>query len=221
MFHQLRGAEPDFLNSLHNIYSMKNILHIISSPRGKDSFSIKLGEGIIEKLLTKYPGSVVKEHNLAKEPFPHLGEAELAAFFTEPENRTDEHNTNLGQSEKAIKELFEADIIVIGAPVYNMHIHSTLKAWIDHIVRSGRTVNFGGSGPEGLIKNKKVYLAISSAGKYSKGQWKQFDFVEPYLRFVLNLVGLSDVEVLRVEGTNVPAEQSIALEQIITNFTAA
>jgi FMN-dependent NADH-azoreductase len=200
--------------------SMKNILHIISSPRGKDSFSIKLGQGIIKKLLTKYPGSIVKEHDLTKEPFPHLGEAELEAFFIRPENRTDAHKLNLLHSEKAITELFEADIIVIGAPVYNMNIHSTLKAWIDHIIRTGRTVSFGGSSPEGLIKNKKVYVAISSAGKYSEGEWKPFDFVEPYLRFVLNVIGLSDVEVLRVEGTNVPAEQTVALQQTIENFMA-
>ncbi len=198
---------------------MKNILHIISSPRGKDSISIKLGEGIIKKLLVRYPGAVVKEHNLTKDPFPHLGEVELEAFFTHPEKRTDAHKANLRESENAITELFDADIIVIGAPVYNMHIHSTLKAWIDHIVRTGRTVRFSGSNPGGLIKNKKVYIAISSGGKYSDGEWKQYDFVEPYLRFVLKVIGLSDVEVLRVEGTNIPAEQTIVLQQTIEHFT--
>lgn len=198
---------------------MRNILHIISSPRGTNSFSIKLGRAIIEKLQVQYPGSIIKEHNLAQEQFPHLSEAVLAVFSANLQSLTEEERAMLESSDRAIRELFESDIIIIGAPVYNMHVHSSLKAWIDHIVRSGRTVNFGGNGPEGLLKHKKVYIAISSAGKYSEEPWKQFDFVEPYLRFVLNLIGLSDVEVLRVEGTNVPAEQNAALMQTIANFT--
>jgi FMN-dependent NADH-azoreductase len=198
---------------------MKKILHIISSPRGEHSFSIKLGHGIVYKLLAANPDSTLKERNLTEIPFPHLGAPQLAAIFTREENRTAEHVANLQLSETAIEELFEADFIVIGAPVYNMNIHSSLKAWIDHIVRTGRTVNFGAGGAEGLLKNKKVYVAICSAGKYSDGDGKLFDFVSPFLRFVLNLIGLSDVEFLRVEGTAVPAEQSILLNQALTEFT--
>lgn len=199
---------------------MKKILHIISSPRGEASFSIKLGQAIVGKLEAAYPENTLKIHDLTKAPFAHLGKAQLNAFFTRPENRTAENLSDLRQSEEAISELFEADIIVIGVPVYNMNIHSTLKAWIDHIVRAGLTVRFNENGAEGLVKDKKVYLAISSGWKYSEGEMKKFDFVEPYLRFILNLIGITDIEVIRVEGSSVPAEQSIALEQTMANFTA-
>lgn len=197
---------------------MKKILHIISSPRGDASFSIKLGAAIIKKLQTVNPQSSVKVHDLTKAPFAHLGQAQLNAFFTRPESRTAENTTDIRASEEAVDELLEADIIVISVPVYNFHIHSTLKAWIDHIVRGGRTILFGENGPEGLVKDKKVYLAISSKGIYSAGMMKEFDFVEPYLRHILKFLGMTDVEVLRVEGSSVPAEQNIALEQTMTTF---
>ena len=197
---------------------MKKILHIISSPRGEASFSIKLGQAIIEKLQTANPQSTVKVHDLTKAPFAHLGQAQLIGFFTRPENRTTENMADIRQSEEAVNEVLEADIIVIGVPVYNFSIHSTLKAWIDQIVRVGRTVRFSADGVEGLVKNKKVYLAISSKGIYSEGEMKEFDFVEPYLRHILKYIGMTDIEVLRVEGTSVPAEQHIALQRTIANF---
>jgi len=194
------------------------ILHIISSPRGNASFSTKLGRAIIERQQAIDPQSQLKVHDLTQEPFAHLGQAQLQAFFTRPEQRTPAHITTIQPSEDAIAELLEADIIVISVPVYNFNIHSTLKAWIDHIVRGGRTVKFGGNGVEGLVKGKKVYLAISSKGIYSEGPLKQFDFVEPYLRYVLGYMGMNDITVLRVEGSSVPAEQEIALERTLANF---
>jgi FMN-dependent NADH-azoreductase len=100
-------------------------------------------------------------------------------------------------------------------------MHSTLKAWIDHIVRSGRTIRFDENGPEGLVHNKKVYLASCSKGVYSMGIMKQFDFVEPYFRHILNYLGITDVEVLRVEGSNIPAEQSETLQQTMAAFSVA
>jgi len=199
---------------------MKKILHIISSPRGEASFSTKLGRAIIEKLQATNPQYTVKIHDLTKEPFAHLGQAQLNAFFTRPENRTAENLADIRQSEEAINEVLEADIIVISVPVYNFNIHSTLKAWIDHIVRGGRTIRFGADGTEGLVKNKKVYLAISSKGIYSEGEMKEFDFVEPYLKHVLKFIGITDIEVLRVEGSSLPAAQSIALERTMANFNS-
>jgi FMN-dependent NADH-azoreductase len=197
---------------------MERILHIISSPRGEASFSTKLGQAIIEKLQAANPRRTVKIHDLTKVPFAHLGQAHLNAFFTRPENRTAENTADIRQSEEAINEVLEADIIVISVPVYNFNIHSTLKAWIDHIVRGGRTIRFGENGTEGLVKNKKVYLAISSKGIYSEGQMKEFDFVEPYLRHILKFLGMTDVEILRVEGSSVPAVQNIALERTMASF---
>src|SRR3569833_316239 len=183
---------------------MKKILHIISSPRGDASMSIKLGYAIIEKLKAEYPGSTVQETNLVEKHFPHLEEAHLTSFFTPVEIRTPEDMEAVKHSDEAINEIRDADIIVIGAPLYNFNIHSTLKAWLDHVVRAGVTFKYDENGPEGLIKGKKVYIALASGGIYSEGPMKPFDFVEPYLRHMLSFIGLTDISVFRVEGSSIP-----------------
>ncbi|MDB4922020.1 NAD(P)H-dependent oxidoreductase [Mucilaginibacter sp.] len=197
---------------------MKKILHIISSPRGDASLSIKLGNAVIEKIRSVYPGSTVKESNLVQKQFPHLEEAHLTSFFTPGENRTPENIAAIKHSEEAIKEIVDADIIVIGAPIYNFSIHSTLKAWIDHIVRAGITFKYDENGPEGLIRDKKVYIAVSSGGIYSDGPMKSLDFVEPYLKTILNFIGLTDITVFRVEGSALPVIQDTALEKGISSI---
>src|SRR5581483_12149622 len=97
-----------------------------------------------------------------------------------------------------IRAVQDADILVIGAPMYNFSIPSALKAWIDHVVRRGVTFSYSDKGPEGLVKGKKVYVAISSGGVFSEGMLKTMDFVEPYLRTVLGFIGLTDIRFFRV-----------------------
>lgn len=197
---------------------MKKILHIISSPRGEASFSIKLGNAIIDKIQATYPGSTVKEHNLVKDQFPHLEEAHLTSFFTPAANRTSGDLLAITHSEDAIAEIIAADIIVIGAPLYNFSIHSTLKAWIDHVVRSGITFKIGENGPEGLIKDKKVYIAMSSGFIYSEGEMKAMDFASPYLRAMLGFLGMTDLTIIRAEGTSIPGIQDHALSNAIESI---
>lgn len=197
---------------------MKNILHIISSPRGDASFSIKLGNAIVDKLLTEYPGSQVKETNLVEKQFPHLYEDQIISFFTPSEFRTPENNEAVRYSDEAIKEILEADIIVIGAAFYNFGIHSTLKAWIDHISRVNVTFRFTESGPEGLVHGKKVYIAVASGGIYSEGVMQPFDFCAPYLKSILGFLGITDVSVIRVEGTEIPGIKENTLQKAISNI---
>jgi FMN-dependent NADH-azoreductase len=197
---------------------MKKILHIVSSPRKGASFSIKLGNAIVEKIKTAYPGSTVKETNLVENQFPHLEEAHLTSFFTPAENRTPQDLEAVKHSDNAIKDIQDADIIVIGAPLYNFGIHSTLKAWIDHIARAGVTFKYDANGPEGLIKGKKVYVALSSGGVYSDGPMAGYDFVTPYLTSILGFLGMIDLTVFRVEGTMMPGVQDTALENSINNI---
>jgi len=194
------------------------ILHLISSPRGEASFSIKLGNAIVEKLVAANPDSTVKTHNLLNTPFPHLEEAHLNSFFTPAENHTPEQKSAIKHSDDAIAELQEADTIVIGAPLYNFNIHSTLKAWIDHVARAGKTFSYSEAGPEGLVKGKKVYVAISSGGVYTEGPYKAYDFIEPYLRAVLGFLGMTDITFYRVEGVNMPALKDTALEKAINSI---
>jgi FMN-dependent NADH-azoreductase len=203
-----------------NIKSNKmKILHLISSPRGEASFSIKLGNALVEKLQAANPDSTVKVHSLIKTPFPHLEEAHLNSFFTPVESRTPEMLEAVKHSDDAIAELQDADIIVIGVPMYNFGIHSTLKAWIDHIARAGFTFRYSEKGPEGLIKDKKVYLAISTGGIYSEGAMKAYDFTEPYLCAVLGFLGMTDITAYRVEGVNLPQFKDNALEKAINSIS--
>ena len=194
---------------------MKKILHIISSPRGEESYSIRLGNSIIDKLTAAFPGSMVKENILVNKQFPHLEEAQIASISTLPEKRTAQNREALHHSDEAIQEIMEADMIVIGAPMYNFSIPSTLKAWVDHIARAGVTFKYDEKGPKGLLVGKKVYLAIASGGIYSEGLMKSFDFVAPYLKTVLGFLGLTDVTVVRAEGTSVPVIRDQAIEKAI------
>jgi FMN-dependent NADH-azoreductase len=197
---------------------MKKILHIISSPRGDASLSIKLGNAVVEKIQAAYPGSTVKETNLVNQQFPHLEEAHIASFFTPAENRTPENLVAIKHSEDAISEIQDADIVVIGVPIYNFNIHSTLKAWIDHIVRRGVTFKYDENGPQGLLPGKKVYLALASGGVLSEGPMAGFDFAVPYLKHMLGFIGLTDITVFRVEGTSIPGIQDTALEKGLSSI---
>jgi FMN-dependent NADH-azoreductase len=197
---------------------MKKILHIISSPRGEASYSIRLGKSIIEKLTTSYPGSTVKENILVNKQYPHLEEAQISSFFTAAENRTPENREAIRHSDEAIKEIMEADILVIGAPMYNFSIPSTLKAWIDHIIRAGITFKYDEKGPKGLVVGKKAYLAVASGGVYSEGPMQPYDFVTPYLQTVLGFIGITDLTIIRAEGTSMPQTKDLAIETAINRM---
>jgi FMN-dependent NADH-azoreductase len=196
-----------------------NILNIISSPRKGESFSTKLGNAVIEKLQAANPGSTVKVRDLTNKPFPHLEEAHLQSFFTPAEGRTPEQQEAVRHSDESIAEIMAADAIVIDAPLYNFGIPSTLKAWIDHIARAGVTFRYTAAGPEGLVKGKKVYVAMSSGGVYSEGPSASYDFVAPYLKTVLGFLGMTDVTVVRVEGLAIPDLQPTALDKAIASIT--
>src|ERR1700712_2768654 len=146
---------------------MKKILHLISSFRGDASDTVKLGHAIVDKLVQANPGAIVQELDLIKENYPHLDAPHFQAFLTPTAELTDADKEAIKYSDKAISQLLDADYIVIGSPFYNFGIPSALKAWIDHIVRPGLTFSYGASGPEGLVKGKKVYIAFASGGVYS------------------------------------------------------
>jgi len=196
-------------------HTAMKILHLISSPRGEASFSVKLGRAIVSELQSAHPDHTLTTHDLTTTPFPHLEEAHLTSFYTPEEKRTPELAEAAKNSDEAIAELMSADALVIDTPMYNFGIPSTLKTWIDHICRAGKTFSYGEKGPEGLVKNKKVYLAISSGGVYSEGFMKPYDFTEPYLRTVLGFLGMTDVKTFRVEGVKVPGLQETALDKAI------
>ncbi len=179
---------------------MKNILLIESSPRGSDSYSHQAARSIVNELQIRNPGSRIVVRDLGQNPPPHVGMPFIGAMYTPPEKRTPDQGRLLVLSDTLIDELFAADTIVVAAPMHNFGVPSTLKAWIDHVARAGRTFSYGANGPQGLLKDKKAILVLASGGVYSNGQMKPFDFTEPYLRTVLSFIGITNVDVVRVEG---------------------
>ena len=184
---------------------MKNILLIESSPRGSDSYSHQAARSIVNELQTRNPGSGVVVRDLGQNPPPHVGLAFIAGMYAAPEQRTPDQARSLALSDALIDELFAADTIVVAASMHNFGVPSTLKAWIDHISRAGRTFSFGASGPQGLLKGRHAILVLASGGVYSNGQMKAFDFTEPYLRAVFGFLGITNVDVVRVEGVAIGA----------------
>ncbi|WP_276481061.1 FMN-dependent NADH-azoreductase [Paraflavitalea pollutisoli] len=191
---------------------MKHILHVTSSPRGPESHSIQLGNRIVDLLLAQYPGSEVTVNDTVASNYIHLNEVHPVAYRLPEHEQTPEQKKVLISSETAVQQVMDADIIVIGVALYNFNMPSALKAWIDHIVRAGKTFSYATGKPEGLLTGKKVYLAIASNGVYSDGPMKPFDFSEPYLRFIFGFMGITDITTYRVEGAGMPGKMETALE---------
>ena len=179
---------------------MTRILHINSSVRNTDSISRKVTREFLNKWQANEPKAVIVERDLAAHPLPHLTEKTLGAFFTPAEQCTPEQAQIAQLSDTLVQELFDADVIVIGAPMYNFSITSGLKAWVDHVARAGVTFKYGAQGPVGLLTGKKVYIFTSSGGVYSAGPAQGMDFLATYLRTVLGFIGLSDITFIASEG---------------------
>lgn len=191
------------------------ILRLITSFKGKDSLSFQLGNAIVEKVKTQYPETDISIRNLVKNEMPHLNDLHFTSFITPSEYLSTELWDAVSYSDEAIKELMSADVLVIDVPMYNFSIPSSLKAWIDHIVRAGITFRYTKNGVEGLVKDKKVFLAIASGGVYSDGPMKEFDLTEKYLRNILGFIGITNVTTFRVEGTAIPQLKETALPKAL------
>lgn len=188
---------------------MATILHINSSVRNQGSLSRQLTAEFLAKWKAANPADIVVERDLAAAPVPHLNEQMLGAFFTPAEQRTPEQAQTVLVSDNLIDEVLAADVIVIGAPMYNFSVSSTLKAWIDHVARAGRTFKYTETGPVGLVTGKKVYVITATGGVYSSGPAKAYDFLGTYLRSVLGFIGLTDVTFVNAEGLSL-GEASVA-----------
>jgi len=179
---------------------MMNILFVSSSPRGGESYSNRVARRIVDDLIARNRGAHVVARDVARQPLPHIGAAFASGRMVAAEKRSDADWQALALSDALVDELFAADVIVIAAPMHNFGLPSSLKAWIDHIVRPGRTIAYSGKGAQGLVTGKKAVLVFARGGVYSEGPMQAFDFQEPYLRAALGFIGITDVEVVRVEG---------------------
>ena len=196
---------------------MTNILFVSTSPRGGDSLSSKVAATLIDRLKAAKPEATVVTRDLGADPLPHLGPDLLGGFFAPAEVQTPEQKQAIATSNTLVAELKAADIVVIASAMINFSITSTLKSWLDHLARSGVTFRYAEDGtPEGLITGKTVYLVVSTGGVYSQAPTDAFDFQAPYLKHMLGFMGLTDVEIVRVEGSAMGPE---AAAKAVTDAT--
>jgi FMN-dependent NADH-azoreductase len=189
-----------------------NILHITSSARGSASYSNRVARQVLDELTTANPGATVTLRDLARDPLPHIDDDFVVATKSPEGPQTERQRALLARSDALVDELFAADVIVIAAPMINFTIPSTLKSWIDHVARAGRTFSYGAAGPQGLVTGKQVILIGARGGVYADAG-QALDFQLPYLKSVLGFLGMTDVTVLEVEGTAFgpdAAEQAVA-----------
>lgn len=176
---------------------MKNILIVESSPMAEGSHSRKATRKLESRLRAKYPEAKIVHRDVASSPLPHLDGDTLKAFSA--------GGKAAELSDLLTAELLSSDLVVIASPMWNYGVPSSLKAWIDHVARPGKSFAYTEKGPVGLIRGKRAILVTASGGFYGEGPMKAMDFVEPYLRSVLRFMGIEDVQTVRVEGTAVSA----------------
>ena len=184
-----------------------NILQINSSARRNASHSTRLAARLVQRLRDADPEATLVVRDLNKAPHPILDEDALAALFTPAEQRTLEQAARVALDDALIAEIQAADVVVLGVPMYNFGVPAQLKNWIDAISRAGVTFRYTEKGPEGLLKNKKVYVALTRGGKYRN---TPADTQVPYLKTVFTFLGLTDVHFVYAEGLAMgpDAEQS-------------
>jgi FMN-dependent NADH-azoreductase len=175
------------------------LLHIDSSARG-GSVTRRLTAKFADEWRTNHPTGEVIRRDLSTTTLPLITD-DWSGTYIEPSKLSPSQRSYLSTSDALIEEVLAADIIVIGAPMYNFAIPSSLKAWIDQVVRVGKTVTYGANGPQGLLGTKKVVVITARGGAYQKSTHREkFDFQEPYLRHIFGFVGLTDVTFIHAEN---------------------
>ena len=182
---------------------MKSLLYISASLFGDSGHSTRLANRFVENLLaqrqgSQHQGSLVRR-NLADEPIPHIDAERFSAFTTPAQERNAAQQAVAALSDQLINEWRESDLVVIGLPMYNLGIPSTLKSYIDHIARAGETFRYTENGPVGLLQDRKVYVIATRGGQY---QGTPLDTQTEYVRHIFGLMGITDIEFIYAEGLN-------------------
>jgi FMN-dependent NADH-azoreductase len=188
---------------IKEICSMPTLLKLDSSPMGDHSVSRKLTAKFVEAWRESHPGARVVSRDLSTTHIPIVDGSWIGAAYTPEAGRSPDQRKALALSDELFAELLEADELVLGVPMHNFGIPSSLKLWIDQVIRVGKTFAYDATGPKGLLKNKKATLLIASGGAYGEGTaMASLNFVSPYLRAVFGFVGIADVTIIAAEGTS-------------------
>jgi FMN-dependent NADH-azoreductase len=199
---------------------MSTLLKLDSSPMGEHSVSRKLTAKFTETWRKSHPRGHVVSRDLSATQIPMIDGSWIGAAYTPEAARSPEQKKVLALSDELFAELWEADELVLGVPMHNFGIPSTLKLWIDQVMRVGKTFAYDASGPKGLLKNKKATLLIASGGAYEGTTMAALNFVAPYLRAVFGFVGITDVTIIAAEGTAQITQGAIAPHSFLAPLLA-
>jgi FMN-dependent NADH-azoreductase len=188
-----------------NMKSTMNLLRVDSSGRYEGSSTRALTDALIEALQARNSRIGVSVRDLAR-GMPHVDESWIQANFTYADDRSDQQKDRLLYSDELVAEVQDADIIVIGVPIYNFGIPAALKAWVDMVARARLTFRYTENGPAGLLTGKRVYLVVASGGVAVDSA---ADFATPYMRQALRFLGITDINVVRAEQQNSHGEESL------------
>lgn len=178
---------------------MKNLLRIDSSLFSENGVSKQLADELIAELVKQNPRLNIVTRNLSNEGVPHIDADWISAHSTTEHQRSAKQQDQVNYSRQLIEEVQNADVLVIGAPMYNFNVPSVLKAWFDHITQAGVTFTYTPDGPQGLLTGKTAYVITTRGGQHKD---KPSDTQIPFVKTILGFVGITDVHVIYAEGLN-------------------
>lgn len=200
------------MNTASTHSASPTLLYIDASPRGARSHSRTVGQKFLAAWRAAHPGAVVLAHDVSREPPPFVSEAWVEGAYAPADQQSPAARAAIGVSNRYVDELLAADQIVITTPIYNLSIPAALKAWIDQIVRVGRTFNIGASGYEGLVRGKRVIVIVASGGDFRPGSpAAAYNFAEPYLRAIFGFIGITQVEFVYAHSLSTEAARELSL----------
>lgn len=195
---------------------MSQYLYIKSSILGAGSVTSEVVDAIHTAFAAANPNAKHVVRDLGSNPLPHL----TATVLGDVRSETPSDNAATVVALQAVKEVQDATTLVIAAPMYNFGVPSNLKAWFDHIAHPGKTFQYTATGPEGLLKGKNAIVVVATGGQYSEGPAKPYDIVEPYIRTVLGFLGITEVQILRVEGLAMGEAGAVSKAQVLAQVAA-
>jgi FMN-dependent NADH-azoreductase len=182
---------------------MARLLRIDASSRTQGSHSREMADFFENQWLAQGTSNEVVVRDLVKNPIPHIEATTITGFYTPKEQQDETLKAALALSDELIQELFSADVLLISTPMYNFSIPSALKAYIDQIIRIGYTFSFDEAGFTGLVTGKKAYVITAAGAVYSNPALAGLNFLEPYLKTLLNFLGITTTEFIPLEGTTI------------------
>jgi FMN-dependent NADH-azoreductase len=198
---------------------MPTLLHIDASPRGDFSISRQLSSAAVSLWKRRNSQGRIIERDLTKTDMTFVDLDWILGSFSAPDQQTETHKSALAISDQLIAEVLEADEIIIGTPMYNFTVPAVLKAWIDHVVRAGKTFRYTASGAEGLAKGRKVLVTVASGARYDEASGlAAYNYEVPYLRHILGFIGITDVTVVHAGGTTRVAQGQVSNNDFLAPY---